>query len=411
MINRYKKQQVILYKMIAKYNIKYVLAVSLILIFFSCKKTPFESFLIRSGVDEIIDLKVYPNSPILTADGKSSLEFLVKAFVEVQKGSFLDTVIYELSAEDLMNVHIKTGSGELIKDFKYSTHNTNLTVESFVAEFNGVNSLPVYVKIEAPIENNYTKIQIPVNVYVLYDPIQVELANAVTNKSLEDLFTRANAVFANSLVNSPHSMDSRVEFKFNRKIVKNANNLSGSELKNFVLTTCLQNPQDTLHIWFANTSTDMPTYPPMYKINKTFELSGLGMSYVDNPSSVRLYGPEEVGIFMPLKDYISFSKGLNQPTLEYVLGRFFGILPTENLATNLVPGRNLDVDFCPDTYNYSGATMGKEKRTVEFKKDSFIYFRSNNIMDDYSSATTITIDQVKRFRLVLKNCLFRNFDK
>ena len=52
----------------------------LIVLLFSCEKSEYETWLYEPGIEAVDSVAIYPNSPVLIANGKAQLSFLVKAY-------------------------------------------------------------------------------------------------------------------------------------------------------------------------------------------------------------------------------------------------------------------------------------------------------------------------------------------
>ena len=69
-----------------------------------------------------------------------------------------------------------------------------------------------------------------------------------------------------------------------------------------------------------------------------------------------------------------------------------------------------DTDYCPDTYFYSKWNQLIYKNndlsecSYDLDVDPIEYFTSFNVMDRYSRKNSLSVDQVKRIRSVIKAC-------
>ena len=48
----------------------------LIVLLFSCEKSEYETWLYEPGIEAVDSVAIYPNSPVLIANGKAQLSFL-----------------------------------------------------------------------------------------------------------------------------------------------------------------------------------------------------------------------------------------------------------------------------------------------------------------------------------------------
>lgn len=103
-------------------------------------------------------------------------------------------------------------------------------------------------------------------------------------------------------------------------------------------------------------------------------------------------------------------QGKNEFSLATPIAEYLGILQTRcDLYKYL--NEDGDSDYCPDTYsfdygfypsvfkgnNLDGQPENDPTRPME-------YFTSFNVMDMYSYKNSLSVDQVKRLRMVLKQC-------
>ena len=80
------------------------------------------------------------------------------------------------------------------------------------------------------------------------------------------------------------------------------------------------------------------------------------------------------------------------------------------LVDNIYTFETGDTDYCPDTYFYSKWNQLIYKNndlsecSYDLDVDPIEYFTSFNVMDRYSRKNSLSVDQVKRIRSVIKAC-------
>ena len=137
----------------------------LIVLLFSCEKSEYETWLYEPGIEAVDSVAIYPNSPVLIANGKAQLSFLVKAYSfvkdkrtieQVINGEHIvkDSVFTKISAMKMdrfaaSEIQIKTRDGKLIEGQKFSTTEGAGTDVEFVCTIHGIESEPCKVHLIA----------------------------------------------------------------------------------------------------------------------------------------------------------------------------------------------------------------------------------------------------------------------
>ncbi|MEG2340686.1 MAG: hypothetical protein RSB69_08055 [Odoribacter sp.] len=388
-------------------------------LFLSCQKEEFDSQITYLGVDAIKMVRLYPNSPVLMADGKAQLKFKVKAFTEIErtkvvndeKVTYLDTMelIYDRLPQS--QILIQTADGKKIENFTYTTTEGSGTTKSFVAKIGQVSSTPVEVRlIEKPVLD-YGPVTIPVVFHVLSTIENRNECNGVTPEFVNKTLMSLNQVFSGTIYAAPSAVDTKVQFVLADKDPnggvlttpginrEDKENETTAQMKKYVTDNLLWDPAKYLNIWVYNASPyNDASKAPAYVLDNGVLIAGLKLKTVVDVSEVVFTKPEEIGIT------ISTSSIFNT-NFESVIGTFFGLLPTGcQQESDMTAG---DLDFCPDTYTYQRMYSSAEKWTFATEKKDRIYYDSYNIMDEDSASSTISYDQAVRIRKVMESCPLR----
>ena len=133
------------------------------------------------------------------------------------------------------------------------------------------------------------------------------------------------------------------------------------------------------------------------------------MTKVQHASEAVFTDYTETGIVLRADEIFNFAGG-GETRLEYYLGGYFGLAPTEiNYYSSEWPYVNGDVDYCSDTYtSYPSSFLNRSSYSEEEGAVSHTY-DAFNIMDKYSKSTSLTYEQALRIRTVLENCPGRMF--
>ena len=182
-------------------------------------------------------------------------------------------------------------------------------------------------------------------------------------------------------------------------------------------------PNKYLNIWLAKftsstsatgTSTSYQMWPPMV-MHPDYDLASIPGLDLEHKESFTLDDVEdcrEVGFMVNLAALYTPTavQGSNEFSLATPMAEYFGILQTRCDMYEYL-NEDGDSDYCPDTYsfdygfypsvfkanNLDGQPENDPTRPLE-------YFTSFNVMDMYSYKNSLSIDQVKRLRMVLQQC-------
>lgn len=412
---------------------KTIILSALALLFFACGKNEFDSYLIPQGTEDIIEVALYPNSPVLIADGKAQLTFKIRAYTEVQARTsvpyykdgvtmvrdsfFLDTTTLNADRIPEDQITIIASNGEKVQGRTFST-TASAGEMSFTCRIGDMTSEPCTVKLIKPEIPVFTPIRIPVIFHILYVSDNKTVSEGINATLLEEMLERMNKVFAGTFAPSPSSLDTKITFVLAET---DKNNLSLSEkginrvdldaakvseygVDNYIVKNLVWNPQKYLNVWIYSTW-DAIAENPMYVLDNGTEIAGLDLETVNDISDIEIEYPEETGIIIPLSSIFSIKNGSSDTRLEFLFGKFFGLLETS--PDDDYEGD--DTDYCSDTYvpDYRPISISKPTAIAKDSKEKPIYFDSYNIMDKYTASTTISYEQAIRIRKVTDNCPLR----
>lgn len=437
-------------------KIIYVLCI-LSITFVSCQKNEIEEFVNTNTIDDIVSLELFANSQHLFADGSSALSFLVKAYGEAEavqsflvdevNGIYKDSTVvrtFEFKKgripENLIKIYMEDGT-ELTDDY-FSTTSTADSLRLY-AQAGDVRSPLFAVALEQDPKPSYSEIVIPVIFHLLPHADNEVAVNNISADFLKEKIDRLNQVFANTLQKNPHSVDLNVKFEL-ATVDPDGNTLSESGMKRHTSVGSMDNEE--LYNHYPSTAWDPDKYLNIWISKVIYDYNGY---YARGWGSWALYESWD-GVYTEYPKYIVGDNSIlpfhyKQTTLtetadfnvdftyaadigilfspsglyddaefkfEYSIGKFFGLVPTNYRSGYYTPVVDNDVDFCYDTYFYKQVFLVREKTTYSsYAHTPGIDFLSYNIMDPYSSATTITYEQAKRIRTVLENCPLRQMRK
>ncbi len=408
----------------------------LALLFFACGQDEFESYLIPKGTDDIIEVTLHPNSSVLMADGKAQLTFKIRAYTEVdgwqavaytvngatlvRDSLFTDTVALNADRIPADQIRITASNGETVNGLTYST-TANAGEVSFTCQIGNITSAPCQVRLIKPEQPVFAPREIPVIFHLLYTSESKSIAEGVDEKFVTEVLGRLNQVFAGTFAPSPTYLDTKITFvplEVNDKGMplqvkgihrEDVSFLDFTMYEKYILDTLVWYPQEALNVWVYEDAYESESENPIYVLDNGTEIPGLDLSPVSDPSEAEISTPTDAGIIIPIFTIFSTKQGGDffSPRFEYLFGKFFGLLDTEEGGEDEYDGT--DTDYCSDTYVPRYGTIGIGKRTavVEGSDEKPIYYNSYNVMDPASAATTISYEQALRIRQVIENCPLR----
>lgn len=412
---------------------KTIILSALALLFFACGKNEFDSYLIPQGTEDIIEVALYPNSPVLIADGKAQLTFKIRAYTEIQARTsvpyykdgvtmvrdsfFLDTTTLNADRIPEDQITIIASNGEKVQGRTFST-TANAGEMSFTCRIGEITSEPCKIKLIKPEIPEFTPIRIPVVFHILYTSDNKTISEGIKAQLLAEMLERMNKVFAGTFAPSPSSLDTKITFvqaetdlndlPLSEKGINRVNldvaNAKGDPLNSYIVKNLVWNPQKYLNVWIYKTSYAIAENPE-YVFDNGTEIKGLDLKTVNDISDIKIKYPKDAGIIVPLPSIFKIKNGTSDTRLEFLFGKFFGLLETSSYDDY----EGEDTDYCSDTYvpDFRSISVSKPTAIAKDSKEKPIYFDSFNIMDNYTASTTISYEQAIRIRKVSDNCPLR----
>lgn len=403
----------------------------------ACQPNEFDSWLIPQGTENMAAIELYPNSPVLIADGKAQLTFKVRAYTEitahtpvicnedghtfVRDSVFLDTVALHPDRIAKEQITITASNGEKADGLTFTT--TAAAGEmSFTCQIGNLTSKPCKVRLVKPEIPAFTPRTIPVIFHLLYSPDTKDIAEGIRTEYVTEVLDRLNRVFAGTFAPAPSSLDTKITFvpaetddggmaldeKGIHRFDLEAEKLTSFyNTYNYIASHLVWNPEKFLNIWLFDTGgRGASAELPGYILNNGTAIQGLEKATVlADASEAAVQYPEQAGIIAPITRAFSMKNGSSQHRFEHLFGQFFGLYETQ--ADNGYD--TADTDYCSDTYVPLSipVTITKPTAIPDGSNEKPVYFDSFNIMDAYSSSTAITYEQALRIRQVIENCPLR----
>ena len=378
-----------------------------------CACTPDEDELVDFSDFQIAKVELGADHRQLIADGISTLTLNPMLYqpYKIQTDDGRDTIVYgkipvDRLAEGTVQYFLEDGTP--LKEGKYRTTDLSKSEQGFYVTANGLKSDVFKVSIREPFaEDAYETITYPVVFHLIQDKTKVELGQGVGADIVNYAFNTIYNCFARTAAFSPNGADTKIRFRLaeydpnGRKMEEkgiNRYSLSTSDLNNLNPEKIKNNPKICwdykryLNIWIVeNMGNSVST--PHYILN-TADLNQIqGVSFEQlslEEIEKQEYSLTDIGLIYGARDFAIEDVGY--PTQ---MGKFFGLLDTENQKE----------DYCEDTFAYNTykepwntALEGSNSR-LKISTDGLIFY-SVNIMDASSYKNTISMDQVKRIRIV-----------
>lgn len=340
-------------------------------------------------------------------------------------------------------------SGTELKNRIYSTTTDQPgTVKRFYAQLGDLKSEYLSVTIrELPEE--YQELTIPVVFHVISLPATGGPTYDVSSEYLEKQLQSVSNIFNGKFTTDPNGGNAKVTFRLAeyattglklQSIGQNPYTLNSTEAKTIesastftsklnaykavILTrwkTLIYDPNKYLNVWLIKFSVDPSNISQAYKflpptvMHTDYDFGSIpGITFTKSSDTFTLNDLNdclEGGIIVDYTSFLNPSvQGSNEFNLATPIAGFYGILDTHcDLYEYL--NEDGDNDYCPDTYNfdrgfYPGVYKGNnlDGQPEICPERPMEYFTSFNIMDRYSRKNSISVDQTKRIRKVLKQC-------
>lgn len=384
---------------------------ALLLTFFSCNKDYEVGQVTFIGFDKISKVELSPNSPQLIADGKAELKFSVKCYYLINDTTEIKMIMDRVPVDE---IKITSSEQKTVTLKEGYTTTSNADSLYFTCTVGGKISKKVSVAITPAQEPQFEPVVIPVIFHAVYTDKTINSIQNFTPELLQAMLDRANKVFGAEIIHAPSDCPSGVTFKLDR--INKVKVAPTENIYTYISNRLMTDPQKHLNIWVLNTviwQLDIDYSAPKYTFGNPNDIKGLGLKKITSLEDIATIKPENVGFAMSFSDIYQMSSGANTRQFEYYLGRFYGLLPTYHYDEETNKFIDGDLDYCPDTHSYVSRNLTLEKTTfpISGDKNKRYFYDSFNIMDEYSSSTTISRDQVIRLRQVMKDCAYRQMKK
>lgn len=371
----------------------------------------------------ITRIEIYPNSAQLIADGKSELHFLVKCYQKLNDSITVPVIKDRIPFDKIM---ITSSDGKTFPVNEGYSNMGGTDSISFTCQLDTVKSKVVKVALTPAEDLNLEPVKVPLAVHAIYSEKTKPAVEFLTKEIMQKIVDRLNKAFAGTLYNAPSSYPANVEFElavFEKVLVDTETEDTQQKQYDYISQNLIKDPKHYLNIWIVSNMMfdQMPPQKcqPSYTFGNPEDIPFFSANWWD-PAKVLTkvsslsevpVTPVEVGFPVLYSDCFKMLTGDAANPIETLVGRYYGLLPTGNTDEGVLMFDNTDVDFCPDTFSYLDNSMSHEKQTLQIGENPTRYFyESYNIMDSYSKCTTISRDQVKRLRQVMKDCPYRQMN-
>lgn len=379
--------------------------------------TPDDDMIVDFSEFEIAKVELGADHRQLIADGVSTLTLnpmLFQAYT-YQTDEGKDSLVYgkipvDRVAEGTVQYFLEDGTP--LKDGKYRTTDFSKSEIGFYFTANGLKSNVFKVAIRKPFaEDAYQIITYPVVFHVIQDKTKVDLGQGVGSDIILEAFNTICNTFSRQASVSPNGADTKIRFRLaeydpeGKKMVEKGihyHPMTYQEVYDLTFQSVKNNPEicwdykKYLNIWIVDMMSGVRA--PKYILNtadrdqvKGINFTPISLSEVESQS----YDSREIGPMFNAKDFAIEDVGYATE-----MGKFFGLLSTNG------------EDYCDDTFRYKPYvepwnTEGNASNSRLKISDDGLIFYSVNIMDNSTYKNTISMDQVKRIRMITDNCPFR----
>lgn len=453
-------------------NYIYILLALLVI---SCTPEDYEFIEDDFTPQQIDSIAVSTDINVLYANGVNKIKLKVEAFDEVIRELkkmevdndpesstygdsltviYADTSLFRLNASEEFDAGVKfyTMDNKEIPN-PYSTNDVRSGSLEVYAKIGETKSAPFNIVLRESVE--FEERVIPL-VFHVYDNEVKNIYQDMIAKEVKDM----NNVFSQKLYQGANSANTKITFSLaeyapnGQKLEeKGVNRISSSSDNGLIawdsnkylnVWVCLQNNSSHMpyvftnevkdNDLFSNLNADGAGYKPFWADDSyyyEYYLEEIEMTYIDGPISTNDVNRDDIGII--IGSMISPASGervSNFVTYDWLknFGSFLGLFTTEFNRSN--DGTNaddynyygydyvenggieidgyLDVDFCDDTYTYQHS----DKRGFDATDlRTGARYESENIMDEESKQTVVSVEQAKRIHWMLKNSPARWFWK
>lgn len=292
----------------------------------------------------------------------------------------------------------------------YKTQDLSKPELRFYAIAEGVKSDLFTVKIRQPFaDNEYNEIVYPVVFHIIQNKQQVDMKQGIDSGIVYYALRLMNQSFSREVAFSPNGADTKIRFRaaeYDPKGVKMAEKginrypLITADLNSLSGAGVLANPRicwdykKYLNIWVIDGWGSSAGSPKL--ILQSADLDKIkGVTFTAKTESeidAATFTMADIGLTFSARDF-----AIEDVSYSTQTGKFFGLLGTKG------------EDYCDDTFSgyknfYPSSDIGSSR--LKLTADGMPFY-SVNIMDESSYQTTISMDQVKRARMITEFCPHR----
>lgn len=401
----------------AKYIIYHLLFISGLL---AC--TPDQDELVDFTDIKISKIELGADHRQLIADGVSKLTLnpmLFQSYTYYDLNENKDSTVYgKIPVDRLVDAPIVKcflEDGTPLDGLTYKTTDLSKTEQGFYAVVNDVKSNVFKVAIRKPFPDDaYQTIVYPVIFHIIQDKEMVELGQGIGSDIVYYAFDVINNCFSRRAAFSPNGADTKVRFQLaeydpkGRKMEQKGihyyplssdrlNDLDNSKIK--ANADICWDYKKYLNIWviqdFGN-SGKAPKY--MLETADPDQIKGISFEQLtEEEIAAQDWSIGDIGLVFNAKDFATEDVGYATQ-----MAKCFGLLTTESEKE----------DYCDDTFTYKSYTepwntqLGGSNSRLKISTDGLVFY-SVNVMDNSSYKNTISMDQVKRIRMITDYCPHR----
>lgn len=432
------------------------------LLFTGCKEEITEILDQQADINDITRIELRADHKTVIPDGISSIEFHTIIYgkkkvpfygkdendMPSNEPTEIEYVIpIDQLPQNIVSIHNEDGTKLENSVFQPQKDMAGSTIR-FYAQCGTLRSNSYAIAIREVPEEEAQEIVVPVVFHMLIPPANISPTYEISSSYIEKNLKHVSDIFNKRVTTDPNGGKVKITFKpalynvagvklqepgknilqlttsdmnkINSYAVKykdEAYNKFIVEYKKKLIWDC----QKYLNIWLIKfSSNESETGGYSYKfwaptdMHPSYELSsipGIKFTHKESFTNADVADCREVGMII---NYTAFlnpqTQGNNDFSLATVFGGYYGLLNTHcSNYSKLNPDG--DNDYCPDTYNYDYSyypTVYKANNLYKQPENTpdrpLEWFTSFNIMDYYSRKNSISADQAKRVKLVLKQC-------
>jgi|GEM_PF-501592 lipoprotein len=401
-------------------------------IFSGC--TPKEGEVLDFSNFEIEKVELSADHESLIADGVATLTLnpMLYQTVEGKDGEVYGRIPTDRISGDMVKYFLEDGTE--LEGPEYRTTDASKGEVKFYIMANGMKSNLFTVKLREPFaEDEYETITYPVVFHVVQTSESVSGGSKLDASLIYEFFNTMVNAFERKVVFGPNSVDTRIRFRLAeytpagaKMQEKGINRFSmpamgndwyyftedfEGEIKGFQAKNLLWDYKKYLNIWIIEEATKgiSKAATPTFILAGTEPLEGIVPAMQEKTEEefeTVDWSIYDIGMVFDIMQFATGEK-LSWGQLGQV-GLFFGLLPTEYMGNDKISS-----DYCEDTmpydvyreswYDNNGNDANNRLKITE----NGLLFYSTNIMDTYTFRNAITMDQMKRIRVITDNCPLR----